>query len=254
MNGSPSDVEQIFDAHTHLPTAGFSGNRGMFADYEKAVAYLQKAGTTRALFNTWRGVLATTEAELEQGNADALRLAAEYNGFLVPGAVIHPAFPKASLRWLAAFRGAGSYWVGELLCSGQVRYADPDFMALFAECARYQHVVQLHLHEEILTVARAFPKLRIVCAHINVELCVELAKLPNVWLDISGANGGLWVGAIEQAYQIFGYERLLYGTDFSGYEPRAFQERLKMAVPDVIERKSILYGNSAQLIQPPHHQ
>ena len=240
----------MIDAHTHMPAEGWSGNRGPLPTVAEAVAYLKAAGTTAALFNTWQGVLAESESDLERANTQALELARKYKGFLYPGAVIYPAFPEASRRWLARFRDEGFLWVGELVLEkcGR-RYTDEQFMELFAECERHGHVLQLHVHEDIVAVARRFPRMIVVCSHIDSSLCPRLAAEPNIRLDISGFCGGLCIGGIEDAYRAFGAGRLLYGTDFTGYEPRAFRERLKVAVPDAREQEAILWRNVRGLVR-----
>ena len=242
-------AQKVFDSHTHLPTAGYTGNRGMFKTATDAITYLKESGTSAALFNMWQGVLSQSEEDLDVGNRDALHLAQEYKGFLYPGAVIHPAYPDASRRWLQQFRDAGFHWVGELILEKiGIAYKDERFMTLFEECLRHNHVVQLHAHGDILEVAKAFPGLRIVCSHIASDLLECLAGCPNVWLDISGGRGGLWVGAIEEAYAAFGPDRLLYGTDFTGYEPRCFMARLNVAVRDEDHCERILHRNVEKLL------
>lgn len=240
----------IIDAHTHLPSEGWPGTPTPFATVANAVAYLHATGTDAALFTTWQGVLAETVDDLNQGNAAALALAAQYPDFLYPGACLHPAFSASSRYWLQQFRDAGYRWVGELVpYQRPYRYTDEVFLELCAECAAHDHVVQLHVHEDIIEVARLFPNMPVVCAHIGDEaFCRMLAPLPNIWLDISGAQGGLVIGALETAYDILGADRLLYGTDFTGYEPRCFQARLACAVPDSEAREKILWRNVAQLL------
>lgn len=240
----------IFDAHTHLPSEGWPGHKTWFAGVAEVVRYLQDAGTDAALFNTWQGVFAVTEQDLEQGNAAALELAERYPGFLFPGACIHPAFPEASRKWLARFRARGYFWVGELVhYKTPYKYCDAPFMDLAAECAARGHVLQLHCHADIVTVARSLPGLPVVCSHIDLDLCRQLAPLPNAWVDLSGSAGGLSIGSIETACQTLGPERLLFGTDFTGYEPRAFQTRLRMAVPDPRQREQIFFGNLLRLLE-----
>ena len=239
----------VFDAHTHMPSEGWSGHTSWIGTVVKAVDYLKAAGTDAALFNTWQGVLAETEEDLDQGNAAALELAEKYEGFLYPGACIHPAFSEASRRWLKHFRDQGHLWVGELVNYRKpYNYIDFAFMELVADCARHGHVLQLHSHEDIYEVASRFPDLNVVCAHIQTEVCTRLAELPNVWLDISGSAGGLCVGSIETAYEAFGADRLLYGTDFTGYEPRSYHVRLETAVPSAADRDKILSKNILRLL------
>jgi predicted TIM-barrel fold metal-dependent hydrolase len=240
----------IFDAHTHMPSEGWPGHQSWFTTAAEAVTYLKRAGTDAALFNTWQGVFASSESDLDQGNAAALELSNRYAGFLYPGACIHPSFPDVSRKWLEHFRGLGHLWVGELVnYKTPYNYRDEAFMNLAADCASYGHILQLHNHPDVCLVASRFPGLQVVCSHIDLELCPRLAALPNVWLDISGFAGGLNIGAIEAAYKAFGPDRLLYGTDFTGYEPRAFQVRLEVAVPVPEHRERIQGGNLLRLLK-----
>jgi len=240
----------FLDAHVHLPSPQWSGHDAPFDSAASAVDYLRAAGTGGAIFNTWQGVLHETLADMNTANAAALDLARDYENFLYPGAVIHPAFPEASRDWLRRFRGQGFLWVGELVnYKLPYRYNDAEFLELCGICADYGHILQLHVHEDIIEAAQKFPSLRLVCSHIVPDLCPALAAQPNIWLDISGSAGGLCIGMIEKAYRIFGAARLLYGTDFTGYEPRGFQERLKIAVPDAEHREMIARRNVLRLLE-----
>jgi len=240
----------LIDAHTHMPSAGMEIYSPINETVADAVRYLRDAGTDAAIFTTWQGVFATTAEELEQGNADALKLAREFDGFLYPGASIHPAFPEESLRWLARFRDLGYKWVGELVHYRlPYHYTDPAFLRLCEACAAHGHILQAHLDEELIEVARRFPDMPVVISHIDTALCPRQAEAPNIRLDISGGAGGLHIGAMEAAYQAFGADRLLYGTDFTGYEPRGFQVRLEMAVPNPAEREKVRWKNVVKLLE-----
>ena len=241
----------ILDCHTHMPSPGWPGHTCHFSDVAKAVAYLRDTGTDAAISNTWQGVLAKTEEDLCTANGAALALARQYRGFLYPGAVIYPRFPTASLEWLERFRDEGLLWVGELVNYREdaCDYTAKQFLDLFEECARHGHVVQLHYSEAILEVAKMFPKMQVVCSHISVEHCSRLAAHPNVWQDISGLAGGLVVDALETAYDAFGADRLLYGTDFTGYEPRCFMLRVQTVVPDLEEQEKVFAGNLVRLLE-----
>lgn len=241
----------IIDSHTHIPTPGHAGGHGFILTPRAAVEYLRAAGTDAALFNTWRGVKARNVEDLNASNQDAFDLRREFGGFLYPGASLSPEHPEASFEWLARFRGEGLLWVGELLPRHEPKCAfdDPPYMRLFEECARHGHIVQLHNGPDVKEVARRFPQMPVVCAHIpSEEECTALAALPNVWMDLSGAAGGLRVGGMEGALRLFGPDRLFYGTDFTGYEPRCFQVRLSVAVPSAEDREKILHRNITRLM------
>lgn len=240
----------IIDAHTHLPSEGWPDSPREFATVDAAVQYLRVAGTDSALFNTWRGVLGQTEGDLHQANADALRRAVEYPDFLYPCTVVSPLFLDASLEWLARFRDLGYLWVGELIppkSSGC--YADTAGMQIWDACARHGHILQLHVHADLVAIARAFPDMTLVCSHIDTQLLDSLAAESNMMIDISGWVGGLWIGGIEKAVIAFGSDRVLYGTDFTGYEPRSFQARLAAAVPETEERERILWHNVERVLR-----
>lgn len=177
----------IIDSHTHMPSENWDGHSSPFATVAEAVKYLRNTGTDAALFNTWQGVFAETEEELDRGNTEALEIHEAYPDFLYPGACIHPDFPETSRKWLARFRERGFLWVGELVnYRKEYRYTDDAFLSLAAECASHGHVLQLHLGEDIYDMAKQFPDLHVVCSHIDVRFCERLAELDNVWVDISG--------------------------------------------------------------------
>lgn len=239
----------IIDAHTHLPSPGWEGHSCFFTTVESAVEYLRKTGINAALFNTWQGVFAETEDDINSANTAALDLYKNYKGFLYPGAVIHPLFPEISRHWLDRFRDNGFMWVGELVpykCN--IEFNEPAWLSLFEYCARHGHAVQLHVSKSISDVATRFPDMQIICSHIILDFLNELANNDNVWLDISGACGGLAIGGIEAALKAFGENRVLFGTDFTGYEPEAFIARTRSAIDDIKVREKVYSKNITELL------
>lgn len=249
----------IIDAHTHMPSQGKPEHNGLCATAEDAVARLRRVGARAALFNTWQGVLSETENDLDEGNREALDLAKKFDGFLYPGAVIHPAFPEKSRRWLDKFRDLGRLWVGELVayrCGAE--FDAPSWMTLFEYCAKHGHAVQLHNSEAVIRVALAFPETRVICSHLNLPNQDEtmrnawldaLAARPNIWLDVSGRCGGFTPGAIGAALKSFGPDRLLFGTDFTGYEPEAFIARVKSEIENPEIQEKVYSQNILRLLK-----
>jgi predicted TIM-barrel fold metal-dependent hydrolase len=236
----------IIDSHVHIPTPDGDGGHPLIKDAASAVQYLRDCGTRAAIFTTWRAVLCKTLDDVNAGNEAALSLSRECDGFLYPGAMVHPLFPAASLDWLARFRDKGLKWVGELLPKSDPAcpFAGAEYMRLFEECAKHGHVVQLHNTPDVREVAKRFPQMPVVCAHIpSAEECRQLAALPNVWMDVSGQNGGLRMGGMETACDTMGAGRLLYGTDFSGYEPRCFVARVNVVFPSIESQSKVYHRN-----------
>lgn len=240
----------IIDSHTHLPSPGWPGHTNYFASEDLAVNYLKNAGIDAAIFNTWKGVFAETEQDVDEANAAALALYDRYPLFLYPGAVIHPSYPETSRKWLDEFRRRGLRWVGELVqykCN--IEFSEKAWLNLFEYCAGHGHIVQLHVSQGILKVADSFPKMQIICSHIDVDFLEKIVSRANISLDISGSTGGLAIGALEKAVTVMGADRVLFGTDFTGYEPRSFIVRTEAAVSNEQSRRKIFSGNVLGLLK-----
>lgn len=240
----------MIDSHVHLPSPGWAGHESYFSSVASAIDYLRAVGTTKAVFNTWQGVLGKTEDDINAANEAALKLTDECGGFLYPGAVIHPEFPACSLRWLETFRKMGYVWVGELVhYTHSHRYIDPPFLKLFEACADQGFIVQLHCHEDVISLAQRFPQGRFVMSHLTGDESLrQIAQCENLWQDISGMQAGLVMGGLQRAVDILGTERMLYGTDFDGYEPYPFIAGVNRIVSDPAARAAIFDGNIQRLL------
>jgi predicted TIM-barrel fold metal-dependent hydrolase len=242
----------IIDSHVHLPTPDYPEGGREIKGTEAAIERLRRSGTDAAIFNTWRGVYAATAQDVERGNRAALRIARRHPEFLYPGAVLSPFCYRESVEWLARFRDRGLLWVGELLPKSKpdCAYTDAPYLRLFEACARGGHIVQLHGTPHLPELARRFPEMQIVRSHVGTdEENRALAALPNTWLDLSGQRGGLWMGGMEGAAKTFGAERLLYGTDFSGYVPECFMVRVRQSFPAASDRRKVFSANVLRLLR-----
>lgn len=138
----------------HLPSVHWPHHQSFFDSVDTAIKYLKQAGVGGAVFNTWQGVFSRSAADVNEANADALRLAQAYPGFLYPGVVVNPRFSNESEQWLAKFRESGFIWVGELvLHNHELSYVSAEFLKLFEICAKYNHIVQLHQDKDIIKLA-----------------------------------------------------------------------------------------------------
>lgn len=78
---------------------------------------------------------------------------------------------------------------------------------------------------DILEFARHLPECRIFGTHMPDQAGLDkIAACANVRLDLAGMQGGLHLGALASAVKTAGVDRMLFGTDFDGYAPRAFIE------------------------------
>ncbi len=221
----------------------------VFRDVYEAIAFARSAGVSGMVFNTWLGVFADTPEELEAANRDALALYDEMPEYLYPGAVIDPRMSELSLEWLRRFHRRGLRWVGELVpYRSKIDFDHPDWKRLFARCEEYGMIVQLHNSEGVIALAGQMPGLKIVCSHLTPEWLDALASHPNVFLDLSGVNGGLRPGLMERALTAFGAERLLWATDYTAFDPACFVARAERAFPDREVRRRIFSGNLRELL------
>jgi predicted TIM-barrel fold metal-dependent hydrolase len=241
----------IVDAHIHMPSFGWSGRefKCQFQTLEAILQHLDECGISHALGNTRQGVFAENVKDLHDGNQAALDYAASSKGVLYPGAVIHPAFPVASIAWLERFRDKGFYWVGELVqyqCG--IEFDQPEWLKLFEYCAEHGHIIQLHSSETILKVADYFPEMPVVYSHLNLELLEQISLRPNLWVDISGRCCTHTAGSLEAAVEIVGSNKLLFGTDFSGYEIEPYIDRINAVIADPAEKEKIFSQNIIKLL------
>jgi predicted TIM-barrel fold metal-dependent hydrolase len=97
-----------------------------------------------------------------------------------------------------------------------------------------------------------FKKMPIVVAHLDgyglYDFAIEMMqKYDNVYADIS-AHGAEREGMLEDAVRRVGADRILYGSDYPGYSPKPFIDRILAAKLTDGEREAILYGNAARLL------
>lgn len=144
---------------------------------------------TGMVFNTWLGVFCDTAEEVDAANRDALELYGTMPEYLYPGAVIHPARGRNVARVAGPFPGTRPR-VGRRTCAVPLRdrFRPSGVDAPFRTLPRQRQIVQLHNSAGVVALAERMPELNIVCAHITAEWLAPLAALPNVRLDLSGAN------------------------------------------------------------------
>ena len=241
---------RILDAHIHLQHKLWDGHTSKCHDANETVAELRRIGISGAIFTTWRGVLGEKEADLENGNAEALEVWDAHRDFLYPGLSMHPAFRETSLKWLRRFRELGLVWAGEWVPGyyGKSDCDAPEFAPLLEACAENHMIVQLHNTPGVPVIAARYPELTVVASHLTNPFLEQEADLPNVYVDISGYGGGLSYRMLSRARSLFGAERILFGTDFDGYDPEPYILRVRRDfTPE--EQKKVFADNLLGLLK-----
>ena len=105
----------------------------------------------------------------------------------------------------------------------------------------------------IALLAERYPSVKVVMIHMGhghgvyIDAALKMAKrYPNIYLEMSGMPMGV---KIREAYRQVGPDRILFGTDFTVYEPEAFLLRSRHAFPDPEEQKKLYSGNLLSLLK-----
>ena len=234
----------IFDAHNHLGSRSAADG----ATVPELIDELRRSGIGRVITSPKNGALAKTAAELVSGNREALELYRRYPDFVYPAVVVNPLFPAESLEFLREFQRSGLVWAGEWLTyTTDIAFDQVPWRAFFDFCAEHRMIVQLHSDRSVAEVARRYPELSIVSAHLNDEVLPLLLDFPNVFLDISGFCGGLCRNSLTAARKQFGTARLLFGTDFPIYDVDPFICRARRDFP-ASEQEQLFHANVERLL------
>lgn len=106
--------------------------------------------------------------------------------------------------------------------------------------------------EDVATLARRFPKVRINMAHLTgcgVRGVLAVKACPNVFVDTSGAAPE--AGLVEYAVAQLGAERVLYGSDAPIRDFAVALARITGASLDARTRRKILHDNARKLLRLP---
>lgn len=239
---------RIIDAHTHISTSA-AQTYNVDDTPGDMICELKRHGISAALFCPMAATMCKNEEALIRGNEEALELYSKYADFLYPGVGFHPDFFEKSLYYLDKFCEAGLVWTGENLSyHTNILFDDPRWMKIFRIACERNLIVQLHNAPEVAYVAENLPELTIVGSHLNPDVIPDLVKYPNVYIDISGMHGGIVRGHLRRAKKLFGAERLLFGSDFPGYDVLPFIEVCKRDLTEA-EQQHVFSGNLLQLLK-----
>ena len=156
---------------------------------------------------------------------------------------------KTSAANMDKFCEAGIVWTGENLSyHTNILFNDERWMRIFRIACERHLIVQLHNAPEVEYVAKTLPDLTIVGSHLNPDVIPHLVDYPNVYIDISGMHGGVVRGHLRRAKGLFGAERLLFGTDYPGYDVLPFIEICKRDL-SIEEQEKIFAGNLLGLLK-----
>jgi predicted TIM-barrel fold metal-dependent hydrolase len=274
--GNPAMLLEKFARHgIDVPGEGSAAHR------DRIIASLDRHGVDRAV------TFASVPEEIDiVGEA-----AATSEGRLVPFATVDPTRPDTLQRLETAqdrFRFHGmllfpamhDYGIGDDIVAPALDLARKLNLVVFVHCGLLRIPIRSilglesdypmkHSHpQDLIPVAKARPDQKFIVPHFSAGFFDELLRLGkacrNVYVDTAGSNSwsmfqapSLDLGDLfEQSVEVFGVERILYGSDSAGY-PRGYRADVLSnqirAMHDAglrtEDQELILGGNLARLLE-----
>ena len=250
---------RIIDFHTH-PGYNTTKKFGYDMTDELFVSELKRAGVTQAcgssiMFEYFTSKSGEFGEILKTLNEYVWRMQEKFPDFFIPGIHIHPNHPEISAEHLRMHKKKGFKLVGELVpyLMDYPGCLAPGCMELYELCNEYGMV--LNLHEELkisVQIAKAFPNMPVVVAHpgyneMYLERLDAMKQYDNLYLDLSG-TGIAATGMLRHGINTVGADRLLFGTDFPGYNPEMYVRSVLYDRLTDDEREKIFWRNTAALL------
>ena len=205
-----------------------------------------------------------TETQLKKINDETFWLMNEFSGYVTGFCYLNPTLGDAPVRREIARCVARGFRGLKLEIANNAR--DACMRPLMEEAERHGLVVLQHawsmtkigerrFHtdpEDVGTLARQFPKVRIIMAHLTgcgVRGVLAVKDCPNVFIDTSGAAPE--AGIVEYAVNQVGAERVLYGSDVPIRDFGVALARITGSRLDAGSKRKILRDNARALLELP---
>jgi predicted TIM-barrel fold metal-dependent hydrolase len=195
---------------------------------------------------------------------------ARYPGRLIGLAAVQPRAGQEAARELRRCLEAGLRGLGELFPDGQgFSLEETDLFAPLVEllgaanAPLLTHTSEPVGHEyhgkghtepgHVITLAKRFPALRIICAHWGgglpfYELMPEVAEaLQNVYYDTAASPYLYRWRIFPLAAQMVGALKIMFGSDYPLIRPKNYLAHIRELPLGEAERQAILGGNAARL-------
>lgn len=245
-----------FHMHTGYDFNNKSGNSHEFLKQAKASGITRCAGCAIDMASSGAPIENYGDI-IKRLNAHAYEIEESHPDFYTAGVHVHPDFVDLSCEIMRDHKARGGLLVGELVYYMMgYQYGHRGLYEIFSYADELGMVVSLHpsskRYAEMEALLTSFPNLKIVIAHLDGyglfdNVIALMKKYPNIYTDIS-AHATDREGMLADAVSRIGSERILFGTDFPGYEIQPFIDVvLKSGLKDN-EIDNIMYNNAAKLL------
>lgn len=226
----------IIDAHTHLGSDIYAGEKTGKSDLEAAQRYVQTL-TSVGVDKGFTFMLAGLFMDPQVGNDDLARAREAFPETIIPWGTVDPYWEEGKLR------GELRRCIRELGFAGfkfhpwiqGFSLTDPGMEIVAEECTAMNVPVTFHdgtpmncTALQVVYYARAHPYLRVLSGHAGLREgwrdIIEPAKeLDNYWICLCGPTQQ----GIQTLYDELGAERLLFGSDGGASSPAATADYLR---------------------------
>ncbi len=250
---------KIFDFHMHVgyDFNGKSGNSREYLNTLKNVGITRCAGCAIDMACNAQPIENYGDI-IKRLNAHAYDIEEQYPDFYTAGVHVHPDFVDLSCEIMREHKSRGGLLVGELVYYMMgYQYDHAGLYEIFSYADELGMVVSLHpsskRYSDMEKLLTSFPNLKIVIAHLDgyglFDSVIDLMKkYPNMYTDIS-AYGATREGMLTDAVSKIGSDRILFGTDFPGYQIQPFIDAvLKSGLSDT-DIDNIMYNNASKLLK-----
>ena len=215
---------------------------------------MQDAGIARTAINS----VATTAHQVDSVNRFILSVHQAHPSETLPLAALHPDTPhlpeKVDEIVAAGFKGV------KLHPEFQDFFVDePRAMEMFAALEGRRPVL-LHCGdclsdrsapERVVKALRAFPKLKVICAHLggwtSWEQSAAVLAGESLYVDTSSSLYALDPPTAVSIIRAYGIDRVLFGTDYPVFDPTEEVRRFDALPLTERERRAILWENHLSL-------
>ena len=249
----------VIDSHLHLEIDG---------DHDQAVRSLchelDLVGIDRCCLmpRVWRtGAFMSTD-DLVEIAGRVSRIVADVPGRFYPLIWLNPILPHSFIERYVHEHVLDGPFAGVKL-SVQMNATDPRLEPMFELLSEHDVPVLFHswyktvdriLFEstpaDIAQLARAFPRMRILLAHITgarIRGIDDVAPFPNLYFDTSGSQPE--DGYLRHAVDTLGAERVLFGSDYPGRDIAVQLARIDSIDLTETERQAILWRNAVRFYE-----
>jgi len=241
--GLPIQGELVLDAHTHM---GLGEHYFLpQADPQGLIAAMDRYGIARACTFAFAGV----SSDYRYGNdlvADAVR------GFperFIGYATLNANYPEDLIPELERCTERGLRGVKLITAYQGHPEETPRFIPVYEWCQERHKIILSHQWGApafLAETARRYPDICFVIGHLNLAYAEVVRRQDNVYTTTTFVS---WPGAIAQAVNAFGAEKILFGSDMPDLDPSLNMGPLLTARIGDEDRRAILGRNMQRILR-----